>query len=264
MPDSPARLTGPVVVAGLLGGLLGGVASFAASRMIAPPPVTKSDSTTEAPIASEARQITDAFMAAVRDGADPVGGGGQERRLARLGQGVRELPRPIHARPGAYAKQYGEPSRQFELVREVTLSPSLVRLIYLEKYPRWNPLVLRRLSLRGWLAAGGRDLEGETRLVRQRPRLTPSTRKTDCLDPILGAVMRFQLALLSLVLVQLVSAAEPVRHRVLAQDKGKVAIISADGKVEWEYPCKYNSHDIHQLAERQLAAAYQPTRSSPR
>jgi hypothetical protein len=64
--------------------------------------------------------------------------------------------------------------------------------------------------------------------------------------------MRFLLALLSLTLAQLASAAEPVRHRVLAQDKGKVAIISADGKVEWEYPCKYNSHDIHQLSNGNL------------
>ena len=137
MPDSPARLTGPVVVAGLLGGLLGGVASFAASRMIAPAPATKSDSTTEAPIASEARQITDAFMAAVRDGAtDQLAGAvksgvwlvSDKEYASFLGQFT-----PDRAR---YAKQYGEPSRQFELVREVTLSPSLVRLIYLEKYPR--------------------------------------------------------------------------------------------------------------------------------
>ena len=33
-------------------------------------------------------------------------------------------------------------------------------------------------------------------------------------------------------------------HRVLAQDKGHVAVVGADGKVEWEVPCKQNSHDI--------------------
>src|SRR5262249_1588722 len=35
--------------------------------------------------------------------------------------------------------------------------------------------------------------------------------------------------------------------RVLAQDKGRVAVAGPDGKVEWEVECKYNSHDIHQL-----------------
>src|SRR4051812_4960045 len=49
-------------------------------------------------------------------------------------------------------------------------------------------------------------------------------------------------------------AADPkhVGYRVLAQDKGKVAIIGADGKVEWEVECKYNSHDIHLLPNGNL------------
>lgn len=49
-------------------------------------------------------------------------------------------------------------------------------------------------------------------------------------------------------------AAEPKHpgYRVLAQDKGKVAIIGVDGKVEWEVECKYNSHDIHLLPNGNL------------
>jgi outer membrane protein assembly factor BamB len=43
-------------------------------------------------------------------------------------------------------------------------------------------------------------------------------------------------------------AADPPGYRVLAQDKGHVAIVGPDGKVEWEVECKYNSHDIHLLA----------------
>lgn len=41
-------------------------------------------------------------------------------------------------------------------------------------------------------------------------------------------------------------AADPQHpgYRVLAQDKGRVAIVGPDGKVEWEVACKYNSHDI--------------------
>jgi hypothetical protein len=45
-------------------------------------------------------------------------------------------------------------------------------------------------------------------------------------------------------------AADPPQHpgyRVLAQDKGKAAIVGADGKVEWEVACGHNSHDIHLL-----------------
>lgn len=36
-------------------------------------------------------------------------------------------------------------------------------------------------------------------------------------------------------------------HRLIAQDKGHVAIVGADGKVEWEVPCGYTSHDIQLL-----------------
>ena len=38
-------------------------------------------------------------------------------------------------------------------------------------------------------------------------------------------------------------AAEPA-YRVLAQDRGHIAIVNAQGTVEWEVECKHNSHDI--------------------
>jgi hypothetical protein len=44
----------------------------------------------------------------------------------------------------------------------------------------------------------------------------------------------------------------PTGHRVLAQDKGKVAIVGADGKIEWEVECGHNSHDIHLLSSGNL------------
>lgn len=130
-------MSGPIIIAGLLGGLLGGVASFAASRMVVPAPATKSESQKQTPLSSDARQVTDAFMTAVRDGAtDQLAGAvksgiwliSDQEYQSFLGQFTPDRKR--------YAKEYGEPSRQFELVREVALSPSLVRLIYLEKYPR--------------------------------------------------------------------------------------------------------------------------------
>src|SRR5437763_13819670 len=50
-------------------------------------------------------------------------------------------------------------------------------------------------------------------------------------------------------------ADQPPKHpgyRVLAQDKGHVAIVGTDGKVEWEVECKYNSHDVHLLPSGNL------------
>jgi len=64
--------------------------------------------------------------------------------------------------------------------------------------------------------------------------------------------MRLLLASFALTIALPVFAAEPITHRVLAQDKGKVAIIGIDGKIEWEVECKYNSHDIHLLPNGNL------------
>ncbi|MFO0957101.1 MAG: PQQ-binding-like beta-propeller repeat protein [Isosphaeraceae bacterium] len=38
-----------------------------------------------------------------------------------------------------------------------------------------------------------------------------------------------------------------VSHRVLGADRGRVAIVAADGKVEWEVPCKFQVHDLQRL-----------------
>jgi hypothetical protein len=66
--------------------------------------------------------------------------------------------------------------------------------------------------------------------------------------------MRLLLSLTALALAIPAFAADSKHpgHRVLAQDKGKVAIIGTDGKVEWEIACKYNSHDIHLLPNGNL------------
>jgi hypothetical protein len=65
--------------------------------------------------------------------------------------------------------------------------------------------------------------------------------------------MRFQmLPVALLVLSNLAPAAETPKYRVLAQDKGRVAVVGPDGKVEWELECKYNSHDVHRLPDGNL------------
>ena len=47
-------------------------------------------------------------------------------------------------------------------------------------------------------------------------------------------------------------AADPPKHRVLAQDNGRVAIVGTDGKIEWEVACGHNSHDIALLPNGNL------------
>jgi hypothetical protein len=64
--------------------------------------------------------------------------------------------------------------------------------------------------------------------------------------------MRLFLSTFVLLTAAAANAAEQPSYRVLAQDKGKVAILGTDGKVEWEVECKYNSHDIHLLPNGNL------------
>jgi hypothetical protein len=54
-------------------------------------------------------------------------------------------------------------------------------------------------------------------------------------------------------------AAKP-SYRVLAQDKGHVAVINPQGGVEWEVECKHNSHDIARLANGNLLLHIGPAR----
>ncbi len=44
-----------------------------------------------------------------------------------------------------------------------------------------------------------------------------------------------------------VAAAEPVKHRFLAADKGRICIISSEGCVEWETRCAGDVHDLSLL-----------------
>lgn len=64
--------------------------------------------------------------------------------------------------------------------------------------------------------------------------------------------MRFLLPLPLLLLTTPLRAADPPVYRVLAQDKGRVALVGKDGKLEWEIENKYNSHDIHLLPNGNL------------
>jgi outer membrane protein assembly factor BamB len=49
-------------------------------------------------------------------------------------------------------------------------------------------------------------------------------------------------------------------HRVLGNDRGKVAIVSATGKVEWEYESGYDGHDVWLLPGGNVLLAASATR----
>jgi hypothetical protein len=61
--------------------------------------------------------------------------------------------------------------------------------------------------------------------------------------------MRRLAILASLTFTLAASADDHSKYRVLAQEKGHVAIVNSDGKVDWEVPCPYNSHDIALLPD---------------
>lgn len=60
------------------------------------------------------------------------------------------------------------------------------------------------------------------------------------------------MSLLIAIALVLLSCGSPVlaeapAHRVLAQDKGHIVLVEADGSTGWEVECRHNSHDIHLL-----------------
>jgi hypothetical protein len=59
--------------------------------------------------------------------------------------------------------------------------------------------------------------------------------------------VKFKLAILGLFASSFMAFAAEPAYRVLAGDKGKVAIVDATGKVQWEYANKAETHDIQLL-----------------
>jgi hypothetical protein len=148
-PPSPT-FSKPVLVAGLLGGLLGAVFSFALGRVlpapVKPPPPAPP---------SEARQFTEHVLGKWKDGKNdefmslvrPAFAEASDEQFAEVRKGMYEAREHD-------VKLFGG-SGEFEFCRESILSPTLVRLTYLEKYPRgcvvWSLTVYNAPS--GWLVA---------------------------------------------------------------------------------------------------------------
>jgi len=52
----------------------------------------------------------------------------------------------------------------------------------------------------------------------------------------------------------------PIFHVLLAQSRGRVVVVNADGNIEWETPCPHNSHDIAALPNRNFLIQPAPNR----
>src|SRR3954468_5166425 len=60
--------------------------------------------------------------------------------------------------------------------------------------------------------------------------------------------------------VEMALADDKAAHRVLGNDRGKVAILNASGEVEWEYATRFDGHDLTLLSTGNVLLALSPTR----
>lgn len=117
--------------AGLVGGLLGGLLGFALSRAFPaapkpPPPAPP----------SEARQFADHVFGKLKDGKNDEFMQLLRHAFAQLTpEQYDEFFRKKVLEPRAQAATLYGGASEFEFCRESTVSPTLVRLTYLEKYP---------------------------------------------------------------------------------------------------------------------------------
>jgi hypothetical protein len=144
----------PILIAGMLGGLLGGVASFAATRLIKPvvaatPPTTKDQST------ADARRIVEAYLQEVIEGKN-------DEFLAHVKLGYTFLSDEEFNNAKVNFKNnrlsagvFGKPLKEFELLQEIPLSPNLIQFVYLERFEHGG-MIWRFIMYNGkehWLIA---------------------------------------------------------------------------------------------------------------
>jgi hypothetical protein len=122
-----------ILAAGLLGGVLGGVCSFAANRMIVPVTPRKDESAARS--ASEARPVVESFIGRLHsEAAEELSAEVKQGRWLITDQEYASFRGQFVGDRARFAKLYGERSGEFEFVREEALSSSLVRFAVLEKY----------------------------------------------------------------------------------------------------------------------------------
>jgi len=146
MAESPTGMTRSIWAAGLLGGLLGGVVSFAASRIIVPAPAV-----TPSTAAAESRPVVESFIGKLQsEKADGLEAEATSGRWLVTEQELASFRGQFNADRTRFVQQYGPRTGEFELVREEVLGPSIVRVVYLERYQRdgilWIFVVYRTIG----------------------------------------------------------------------------------------------------------------------
>jgi hypothetical protein len=129
-------MTRPILIAGLLGGLLGGVAAFAANRWIVPTHAATAEAKPHIPIPKEARTAVEwyiakleamqynEFAAEVRRGMVKIL---PQERVDKVLKEFQQSREEIH-------RTLGNHTAPFELIRETAVSNELIRFVYLEKF----------------------------------------------------------------------------------------------------------------------------------
>ncbi len=142
-------MTRSVLFAGLLGGLLGGVFSTAASRWL-PGPTT---ATAAIPVPAEARATADAYVARLRAGKyDEFVNDLKNGMVFPSEKEFDEFRRSFELYRTVIPGIYGPLSGDVTLVREGAATPDLARFVYLQKCPNglvvWTFIMYR--GAEGW------------------------------------------------------------------------------------------------------------------
>jgi hypothetical protein len=128
------HLIGPIVGAGLLGGLLGGVASFAAGHFIKPAP-TDSATTAKAEAVVEAREIANKYMDMLKTGKfEEFMKQVENTHMLMTKEKFEKFKREFDNDRLHADRFFGRPRNEYELIHEEAKSTDLVELIYLEKF----------------------------------------------------------------------------------------------------------------------------------
>lgn len=122
----------PILIAGLLGIVLGSAAMFAAGRFLKPG--AQSAPTENDKAAEEARHILEEFLAKLKEGKNE-----EFMAMIKLGytflteEAYRDVKQKFH-NSRLEIGLYGKPLNEFELLHQTAISPNLIQFVYLERF----------------------------------------------------------------------------------------------------------------------------------
>jgi hypothetical protein len=147
-------MTKPILLAGVLGGLLGGVCSFAVGRLTKTPPPEKPNLTLGTiAVPPDARNKTETYVDKIRqmkydEFVNDLKTGMifmSDKEFADFKQSFEVFRTVVHG-------VYGTPTGEVTLLHETALTQDLVRFVYLQQFPRgaivWTFVLYR--SKDGW------------------------------------------------------------------------------------------------------------------